>query len=94
MYIQEWNAELNMKKTCGMYKLMKATDGIENYLIQLPYQQRRSISRFRCRNNKLPITHGRNVEIDVDEMFCPYCDYDVLGDEFHDLFVCEYFRQV
>ena len=93
MYIQEWNAELNMKKTCGMYKLMKATDGIENYLIQLPYQQRRSISRFRCRNNKLPITHGRDVEIDVDEMFCPYCDYDVLGDEFHYLFVCEYFSQ-
>ena len=44
MYIQEWDAELKMKKTCGMYKLMKATDGIENYLIQLPYHQRRSIS--------------------------------------------------
>ena len=26
-------------------------------------------------------------------MFCPYCDYDVLGDEFHYLFVCEYFSQ-
>ena len=72
---------------------MKATDGIENYLIQLPYHQRRSISRSRYRNKKLPITHGRDVEIVVDEMLCPYCDYDVLGDEFHYLFVCEYFWQ-
>ena len=67
-YIQEWNADLNMTKTCSMYKLMEATDWIENYLIQLPYHQRRSISRFHCRNNKLPITHGRDVEIVVDEM--------------------------
>ena len=67
---------------------MKATDGIESYLIQLQYHQRRSISRFRCRNNKLPITRGRDVEIAVDEMLCPYCDYDVSGDEFHYLFVC------
>ena len=93
MYIQEWNTELTMKKTCGMYKLMKATDEIENYLIQLPCHQRHTISRFRCRNNKLPITHGRDVEIVVDGMLCPYCDYDVLGDKFHYLFVCEYFRQ-
>ena len=68
-------------------------DGSENYLTQLPYYQRCSISRFRCRNNKLPLTHGRDVVIVVDEMLCPYCDYDVLGDEFHYLFVCEYFRQ-
>ena len=26
-------------------------------------------------------------------MLCPYCDYDILGDVFHYLFVYEYFRQ-
>ena len=29
----------------------------------------------------------------VDEMVCPYCDYDVSWDEPHYLFVCEYLRQ-
>ena len=37
--------------------------------------------------------HGKDVEIVVDEMFCPYCDYDIFGDEFNYLFVCECFRQ-
>ena len=39
------------------------------------------------------MTHGRGVEIVMDEMLYPCYDYNVLGDEFHNLFVCEYFRQ-
>ena len=63
--------------TYDMYKLIKPIDGIENYLTQLPYYQRCSICRFRCRSNKLPITHDRNATIIVDEMLCPHCDYDI-----------------
>ena len=37
--------------------------------------------------SKLPITHARDVEIVVDEMLCPYCEYDVLGDELYYLYV-------
>ena len=31
--------------------------------------------------------------IAVDDISCPYCDYDILGDELYLLFVWEYFRQ-
>ena len=93
MYFQEWSAEMNTKKSCEMYRVIKTDFGLENYLMQLSYYQRSSLSKFRCRYNRLPVTFGRDVNVLVDEMLCPFCENDVIGDEYHYLFMCDTFKE-
>ena len=52
VYFQEWSAEMNTKKSCEMYRVIKTDFGLENYLMQSSYYQRSSLSKFRCRNNR------------------------------------------
>ena len=49
--------------------------------------------KFRCRNNKLPIEQGSYFNIPRETRCCTKCNLDVLGDEFHVLFVCPFFHK-
>ena len=53
---------------------------------------RKALCNFRCVNHKLPIERGRFWNINRDDRKCDICDCDSLGDEFHYLFVCPFFK--
>ena len=76
-----------------MNRVIKTNFGLENYLMPLSYYQRSSLSKFRCRNNRLPVTFGRDVNVVVDEMLCPFYEDDVTGNEYHYLFICDHFKE-
>ena len=50
--------------------------------------------KFKCRNHNLPCTLGRvdryNVTEDINK--CTICDSNKIGDEYHYLFECDYFK--
>ena len=65
---------------------------MEKYLTILDDKKYRIImTRFRTNNNRLPINSGRFNDIESTKRFCPLCDCDEIGDEFHYLFKCSFF---
>ena len=93
LYQQYW---LEMKSThayCSFYDLIKREMKMEKYLVDLNYQQRIAISKFRCRSNYLPISKSRfPTEDDYEESYiCPLCRKNEIGDEYHYLFICPFF---
>ena len=63
-FLQKWSAEIYQSNKCINYRIFKTTLNLENYLIDLPFNQHRLMTRFRCRNNKLPIEIGCRLGID------------------------------
>ena len=70
MYIQERGAEMNAKKTCELYGVIKTDFGFWKCLMQLSFY--RSGSKFRYRNNKISVMFDKNVDVVVDEILCPF----------------------
>ena len=66
---------------------------MEDYLVVLPYYDRKNIAKFRCRSNYLPVNVPKYSYEDVndDDTKCPLCHKREVGDEFHYLFVCPFF---
>ena len=48
--------------------------------------------QFRTRSNKLPVEVGAWENIDYNDRICTLCDRNCIGDEFHYLLECDYFR--
>ena len=61
------------------------------YIIKIPFSTRLYFSKFRCKNNKLPINKYRDDNKNVDKT-CQLCNSGDVGDEFHYLFMCNYFN--
>ena len=66
---------------------------LEQYLAILPYAQRVWMTRFRCRNHKLPIEAGCRHGVLRENRICTYCNVEV-GDGFHYLFKCSHFNDI
>ena len=53
--------------------------------------------KFKCSNHRMPIVSGRYANVSVDERKCELCElndhYNQIGDEFHYLFNCPFFRE-
>ena len=49
-------------------------------------------SKFRCKNNKLPVNKNRFDKKVVDRN-CHLCRKQDLGDEFHYIFICKFFEK-
>ena len=71
--------------------LIKDNFDFEKYLTILPANLALSMTKFRTLNHKMPIQKGRFLNVNRDERYCSKCMERDLGDEFHYLFVCEYF---
>ena len=91
-YIQEWNSKVDESGKCINYKIFKTNIKLEKYLLTLPKTYRILFTRFRLRNHKLPIEIGAHRNIPRNLRKCKTCN--VLGDEFHYLFVCTKFSPV
>jgi hypothetical protein len=90
-YIQTWSSEIYNSSKCINYRIFKHDLHMENYLTILPVRSCRILSRFRCRNHKLPIEVGSYYNVDRNQRICTKCDSREIGDEFHYIFKCKYF---
>ena len=74
---------LNNSSKCLCYRIYKQDFSLESYLLKLPPRLRIPLSRFRCRNNRLPIETGSYENVERYLRFCDKCDMQALADEFH-----------
>ena len=88
---QKWLNEVNTSNFCHTYRIFKQELNLEPYLIKLPFQHRINLTKFRCKNNKLPINKFRFDNTNVDKS-CQICSSNDIGDEFHYLFSCDFFK--
>ena len=73
--------------------MYKSEFGLEKYFtILLPADLMYNMCKFRCGSHKLPIEMGRFFSIDRSERICDLCNKEELGDEFHYLFNCTFFK--
>ena len=89
-FIHEWITEINESGNFLIYRTFKTTFTLANYLISLP---RKLKITGRCRNHRLLIETGCRERVLPDTRVCTKCDIAPrdIGDEFHYLFVCDFF---
>ena len=80
-FIQKWRLEVDNSSKCLWYRICKQDFRLESYLLKLPPRLRIPLSRFRCRNNILPIESGSYEYVERNLRFCDKCDMQALGDE-------------
>ena len=91
-FAQLWSSKINELRKYANYKFFKTTFEFENYFKLLPNNLALTFCHFRCCNNKLPIEKGIFYGIERNRRFCHLCNTDALGDEFHYIFDCPYFK--
>ena len=89
-FIQQWFSDIEISSKCLNYRIFKNQFGFEPYLIHLPDHLKIALTRFRCRNHKLPIELGIYKDIARCNRLCKYCN--VVGDEYHYIFECNQFN--
>ena len=92
LHIQNWHAKVPSSSKRKNYYLFKQNTNLENYLTKLNKKQYLPILKFRTSNHKLPVEIGRWENTPLDERKCNICSKHDIGDEFHHLFVCNYFQ--
>ena len=95
IYHQNWSATVFSNSTCINYRVMTVHKNLQKYLLKLPSQYRYAICKFKCANHKMPIVNGRYANIAVDDRKCTLCNLKPkeIGDEFHYLFKCPFFKE-
>ena len=71
---QNWASELFDTSKCLNYRMFKINFKYENYLSILEYKQRIVITKFRCRNHKLPIETGSHNNVPRELRICLKCN--------------------
>ena len=91
-FIQKWHENISQGGKCTVYRIIKTTFGFENYLNTLPHLLRKYLTKFRCRNHRLPIEAGVRSQILRDMRLCHFCQKGI-GDEYHYLLCCAQFNE-
>lgn len=90
-FLQSWRSDIFNSNKCLNYRIYKHELKLEKYLLCLKPNDRKLLSRFRCRNFKMPIEVGCHRNIERNLRVCTLCEQNHIGDEFHYLFECNYF---
>ena len=85
---QGWLGQVLHSAKCYNYRLYKEVFGFESYLIQLPWQLRHFLCKFRTTNHKLAVEQGRYANVVRHQRFCNICNERKLGDEYHFIMEC------
>lgn len=72
--------------------MIKDDVSLELYLKLLPRNLWISMFKFRTDNHKFPVETGRWNDIEYRERKCTLCDSGDVGDNFHYLLICSYFK--
>ena len=59
-------------------------------LIKLPENLRAVLTKFRCRNHKMPVEIGVRDDVPREQRICNLCDTGDIGDECPKLFICKH----
>ena len=87
-FVQHWRSQISVSSRGYFYSLFKQEFCIEPYLLRLEQKHRIYITKFRLSNFRIPVETGRWYHIDRENRKCTKCSLDVVGDEYHYLFVC------
>ena len=98
MYIQEWQSQLNSRSSCMTYRSLKTDFKQERYLTLPNKSDRINLSKFRCRNIKIPVVTGgytnrNNPATPYENRLCEICNMNVIGDEYHYILECPIFQE-
>lgn len=91
-YLQGWQNKSNQSSKALTYFSFKSDYALEKYFISLPRKHYLNLFKFRTGNHKLPIEVGRWEGTVIHERKCPLCYQNDIGDEYHYLFKCPYFK--
>ena len=92
-YLQLWQAEVNRNRKCITYRIFKDQLVFESYLKNLNFIDRRALACFRSGSHRLPVAKSRYTEgVGGMETICKLCDKNDICDEFHVLFICNFFQ--
>ena len=73
-----------------MNKSFKYQYGREKYLVNLNDEKsRKFVTRIRICAHKFPVEQGRYVNIPREKRLCNICNWKIVVDEYHRLFVCK-----
>lgn len=91
-FLQNWQATVADSHKCLVYRIYKKNLSFEKYLDILPTNLGKLLCKYRTTNHLLPIEKGRHLNIDRNHRKCQKCTKQSLGDEFHYLFECKFFK--
>ena len=73
-FIQNWNEGITKGGKCTVYRIIINTFGFEKYLTELPVNNRILMTKFWCRNHRLPIEAGCRAQTQRDLRLCLHCN--------------------
>ena len=78
------------------YSKFKQQFGLEDYICEKPYNDRRHLARLRISVHTLAIETWRHArpKVPVDQRLCKMCDTGEIEDEIHFVTTCNKFRQI
>ena len=93
IFIQHWYSQMDNESIFLNYRLFKSSFQPNQFFKSLPNDCAISLVRFRTTNNRLPVNVLRFEDIPRVERVCTNCNMTEIGDEFHYLFVCPFFKE-
>ena len=93
MNLQKWQAEVYNNSQCTFYRMFKESPNLEEYNKVLSKKDVVNLTKFRCRNHKLPVAKSKIPGFTPEALKCTLCDSNELGDECHYLFKCNSFAK-
>ena len=76
-YKQQWETSLYESSKCSFYKTINSDLRMQQYLLTLPFSQRKIMTRFRVSNHRLPIELLHYTGIDREQRMCHKCNANV-----------------
>ena len=90
-YFQVWADTVHHSGKSVCYRMFKNSINLEPYLLILPENMKNTFIKYRTSNHRLPIETGRWENITRSERVCTLCDKNLIGDEYHYVFECDFF---
>ena len=97
-FVHYWKTRIsdqNIEKKLSLYSRIKPVFCRSQYLDILPYELRKTITRFVSSNHELNIEKGRHIGLERPERICKVCDdLEAVEDERHFLCVCPKYKDL
>ena len=95
-YLSDWinKREMYCNGKLDVYTKLKNNFGLEKYLLLLPFEQRRKLSKLRTSSHKLQVERGRYVGTPREQRICKKCPSLEVEDEYHLLLRCSVYNSL
>ena len=96
MFIQNWSSCINNNQSTRIYKDIKETFCIEDYITLLPKHLYRFFAKIRLSSHILKVETGRygSQRIDYNQRICNQCNKNEVEDEFHFILICPAYSDI